>query len=117
MRFVIKVYYYFLSYKGRFWTECVIATDYDNYWIQYECEVNKEGILVETVVTRSRRRHITPTEKAIYMSIVEGLGFPRINFVDVPQPSSCNRDASSYHQDKPKLPKIPFWFGNEFIAN
>lgn len=89
----------------------MIATDYKNYWIQYECEINNDGIRVETVVMRARTRTITQTEKEIYESIVEGLGFPPANFVGVPQPINCGHANSTTGKVEAKK---PLWWTPDF---
>jgi hypothetical protein len=62
----------------------VIATDYENYWVHYECE-EIEDYRYESAVVRYRLRSIEPDQKAIYESLLEGLGFQKDNFLDIPQ--------------------------------
>jgi hypothetical protein len=67
----------------------VIATDYDNYWIQYECR-ETNGFRVESAIMRSRTRGISTRDNKIYNSLVEGIGFNIENTRPVSQ-TSCER--------------------------
>ncbi|OXA57773.1 uncharacterized protein LOC110847584 [Folsomia candida] len=73
---------------AQFWEGVVIATDYEKYWIHYECE-EVDGFRIESVVLRYRERTVGPGQLAIYASLMEGLGFPVGNLVDIPQPADC----------------------------